>query len=183
MKIGIISGNVRDGSNTAQVAEWVYNFAKNRNDEGITYELLDLQSYNLPMHGTEVNEEQSASINKWKEDVASYDGYVIVTPEYNRAIPGFLKNALDYLHPEVHNKAVGYVSFGGIGGLSAIQNLRIINGEQALASVRGIVTFSLNVDFENFSVFKPKPYHENDANVMFDQLLSWSKALKTVRQD
>ncbi len=181
MKIGIIIGSVRNDRNGAQVGEWTYNFAKNRNDADVTYELVDLKDFDLPIMGTDATEAQGAAIGKWSSLMASFDGYVIVTPEYNRAVPGGLKNALDYLQPELHNKAVGYVGYGGLGALSSIGTLRLINAEQELASVRTMVTFSIMTDFENMSVFKPAPFNEVNATKMLDQLLLWSKALKAVR--
>jgi hypothetical protein len=36
-------------------------------------------------------------------------------------------------------------------------------------------------DFENFSVFKPDPRHEDEVNAMVDQVIAWGGALKTVR--
>lgn len=181
MKIAIIIGSIREGRNGAAVGKWVFDYANSRNDEGVTYELVDLKDYDLPLLGTQPSEAQGAAIGAWSEKIASFDGYVLVTPEYNRMAPGALKNALDYLQPELHNKAIGYVSYGGLGGLSAIQTLRLVNAEQELASVRTMVTFSLMTDFENMSVFKPADYHKDNADKMFTQVVSWSKALKTVR--
>lgn len=181
MKIGIVAAFVREGSNTEQVANWTLNYANGRNDEGVTYELVSLKDFDLPMFGTTPTDAQGADIQRWKDTIAGFDGYVFVTPEYNRALPGFFKNALDYLQPEVHNKPVGYTALGGLGGLSSIQTLRLINGEQEMADVRTMVTFSLMADFENFSVFKPNAYHTDNADKMFGQVLTWAKALKTIR--
>ena len=113
--------------------------------------------------------------------MASFDGYVFITPEYNHAIGGALKNALDFLNPELNNKAAGFVGYGSLGGTRAHENLRLILGELQVADVRTAVTFSLMSDFENMSVFKPADYHADNANTMLDQVLSWSGALKTVR--
>lgn len=181
MKIGIVLASVRDARNGAQVADWVVNYANGRNDDGVEYTLVDLKDYDLPLLGTAPSPEQGASIQKWSETIASFDGYVFITPEYNRALPGAFKNALDYLQPELHDKAVGYVGYGGLGGLSAIQTLRLINGEQEMADVRTMVTFSIMSDFENMSVFKPAEYHLINADKMFGQILKWSKALKAIR--
>jgi hypothetical protein len=48
--------------------------------------------------------------------------------------------------------------------------------------VRNQVLLSLFSDFENFSVFKPDARHEKSMNAMFDQVIAWSGALKTVRE-
>ncbi|WP_047980305.1 NADPH-dependent FMN reductase [Ornithinibacillus contaminans] len=185
LKIGIVLGSVREGRNGEAVAKWVLDFAKNRNDEGVEYELVDLANYNLPFLGAPLAEAQQAdaqaAIKGWSEKMASFDGYIFVTPEYNHAVGGALKNALDFLNPEVNNKAAGFVGYGSLGGVRAHENLRLILGELQVADVRTAVTFSLMADFENFSVFKPAAYHADNANGMLDQVISWSRALKTVR--
>lgn len=181
MKIGIIIGTIREGRVGASVGKWVYDFALNRKDEGVTYELVDLKDYSLPFLGLTPTEAQGKAIGDWSKKMASFDGYVFVTGEYNRSIPGAFKNALDFLKPEVANKPVGYVGYGGLGGAFAIQALRISNAQVEMASVRTMVNFSLMADFENFTVFKPQPYHAMNVNGMLDELLTWSKAFKTIR--
>lgn len=181
MKIGIIVGSVRDERVGIQPGNWILDFARNRNDEGVSYELVDLKEYPLPFLGTTPTEEQKEIIQSWSNKMKEFDGYIFVTAEYNRAVPGAFKNALDYLYPEVNNKAVGYVGYGGLGGITAIENLRLINAEQEMASVKTMVTFSLMSDFIDMKEFKPNDYHEINANKMIDQVLLWSKALKTIR--
>src|SRR5699024_1464785 len=117
------------------------------------------------------------------EKMASFDGYIVVPAEYNHLLNASLKNALDYLNPELNNKAAGFVAYGSLGGARAIESLRIIFGELQVADVRTAVTFSLMTDFENFSEFKPADYHADNANGMLDQLISWSTALKSVREE
>lgn len=185
LKIGIVVGSVREGRNAEAVANWMYDFATKRNDAEVEYELVDLANYNLPFLGAKLPEGQQAeaqqAIQAWSEKMASFDGYIFVTPEYNHAIGGALKNALDFLNPEVNNKAAGFVGYGSLGGTRAHENLRLILGELQVADVRTAVTFSLMTDFENMSVFKPADYHADNANTMLDQVISWSRALKTVR--
>lgn len=181
INIGIVIASVREERNGKAVADWTFDYAKSRKDENVTYELVDLKDYPLPLLGTTPTAEQAKTIEAWSKKMAEFDGYVFVTAEYNRVVPGAFKNALDYLQPELHNKAVGYVAYGGLGGLSAIQTLRIANAEQELASVRKTVNFSLMTDFENFTTFKPAPYHIDNAIALFDQLIAWSTALKTIR--
>lgn len=181
IKIGIVVGSVREGRNAEAVAKYVYDFAAKRNDEAVEYEVIDLANYNLAILGTEATEEQQAAVKAWSEKMASVDGYVFVTPEYNRAIGGALKNALDYLNPELNNKAAGFVGYGGVGGSYAHVNMRLILAELQVATVKTAVTFNLMADFENFSVFKPAEYHNDNINGMLDQVINWSRALKTIR--
>jgi len=55
-------------------------------------------------------------------------------------------------------------------------------GELSIADVRTQVSFFLMTDFENFHVFKPAPYHENNLHKMLDELIAWGKALKTLNK-
>lgn len=180
LKIGIVQGSVRVGRNGDAVAKWMKDFTEKRNDA--VYEVVDLANYNLPFLGSaNAQPDAEEQIKAWSEKMASFDGYVFVTPEYNHAIGGALKNALDFLNPELNNKAAGFVGYGSLGGTRAHENLRLILGELQVADVRTAVTFSLMSDFENMSMFKPADYHADNANAMLDQVLSWSRALKTVR--
>jgi hypothetical protein len=54
-------------------------------------------------------------------------------------------------------------------------------GELQVADVRSQVALSLFTDFENFSIFKPAPFHEESVNAMLEQVIAWSGALKTLR--
>src|SRR5690625_7683574 len=113
--------------------------------------------------------------------MASLDGYIFVTPEYNHSVGGALKNATDYLNPELNNKVAGFVGYGSLGGARAHENMRLILGELQVADVRTAVTFSWMTDFENMSEYKPADYHKNNANDMLDKVNTWGKAFKTWR--
>jgi len=118
----------------------------------------------------------------WSEKISSLDAFIFVTPEYNHAPSGVLKNALDYLYVEFNNKTAGFVSYGSMGGVRAVEQLRLIMGELQVADVRSQVALSLLTDFENYSVFKPAPQHEAALNTMIDQVIAWGTALKAVRK-
>jgi len=184
LKIAILTGSTRPGRNNESVARWVLSQAKNRTDA--EFELVDIQDYNLPL----LDEPMPPSLHqytkdhtkKWAEKISQFDGFVIVTPEYNHATSAALKNALDYLYAEWNNKAVGFVSYGSVGGTRAVENLRLIAGELQMADVRTAVHLSLFNDFENFSVFKPNPLQSETLKTMLDQLVRWSGALKSIRE-
>src|SRR6202020_1597037 len=114
--------------------------------------------------------------------VASFDGFVMVTPEYNHSTSGVLKNAIDYLYSEWNNKAVGFVSYGAAGGTRAAEHLRLIAGELQMADVRQQVALSLITEFENFSIFKPGDYNRAALDTLFDQVIAWSSALAHLRE-
>lgn len=183
-KIGIIVGSTRPGRVAPSVAQWVYDIAQKRGDA--QYEIVDIADYNLPLYDESIppsmaQEYEHEHTKKWAEKIGSLDGFVFVTPEYNRATSGALKNAIDFLYNEWNNKAAGFVGYGSFLGARAVENLRIIMGELQVADVRAQVGLSLFTDFENFSVFKPAALHEDSVNALLDQLNAWSGALKTLR--
>ena len=182
-RIGIILGSTRPGRNGEQVAKWVYDIASRRKDA--EFELVDLADYPLP-HLDEplppsLGQYQNDHTKEWAAKVASFDGYVMVTPEYNHGTSGVLKNALDYVYGEWNNKAVGFVSYGAAGGARAAEHLRLVAGELQMADVRQQVVLSLMTEFEGFTVFKPGDYHLAALETMLDQVVAWSAALAPLR--
>jgi NAD(P)H-dependent FMN reductase len=184
VRIGIILGSTRPNRNGEQVARWVYDVASRRSDA--EFELVDLRDYPLP-HLDEplppaMGQYQNEHTRQWADKIASFDGFVIVTPEYNHSTSGVLKNAIDYLYAEWNNKAVGFVSYGSVGGARAVEHLRLVAGELQMADVRQQVALSLITEFENFSVLTPSDYSAAALNTLFDQVIAWSAALAPLRQ-
>lgn len=182
-RIGIIIGSTRPGRNGEQVARWILDLATARGDA--EYELVDLADHPLPHLDEPVppamGRYQHDHTKAWSATIASYDGFVIVTPEYNHNTSGVLKNAIDYLSAEWNNKAVGFVSYGSAGGARAVEHLRLIAGELQMADVRQQVALSLMTEFENFSVFRPGDHNLPAVETLLDQVLAWSDALKPLR--
>ena len=183
LTIGIIIGSTRPGRKAPAVAAWIHSLAQMRGDA--SYELVDLADFNLPLldepSPPATGKYQHEHTKAWSRKIASLDGFVFVTPEYNHAPSGALKNALDFLFREWNNKAAGFVGYGGQGGTRAVEVLRLIMGELLVADVRAQVALSLGTDFENYSTFKPDPKHERSVTTMLDQVVAWSGALKPLR--
>ncbi len=177
MNIGIILGSTREGRVSPQVGEWVKGIADKRGDAN--YEIVDIAEFQLPFLGTTDGTEPG--ITAWNDKLASLDGFVFVVAEYNHSISGALKNALDFARDPWNNKAAGIVSYGSTGGARAAEHLRGIMGELMIADVRTHPTLSLFTDFENGSVLKPQDLHLDNVNLMLDQVIAWSGALKTLR--
>ena len=183
-RIGIILGSTRPNRNGEQVARWVYDIASRRSDA--EFGLVDLREYPLP-HLDEplppsMGQYQNEHTRQWAGKIASFDGFVFVTPEYNHSTSGVLKNAIDYLYAEWNNKAAGFVSYGSVGGARAAEQLRLVAGELQMADVRQQVALSLLTEFENFSVFKPGDYNRAALDTLLDQVIAWSAALAPLRQ-
>ena len=176
VKIAVIIGSTRPGRNAEKVAKWTYEQAKKRTDA--EFELVDIKDFNLPVLDEPVppsmGQYSKPHTLAWARKVASFDGYIFVTPEYNHGPSASLKNAIDFVYGEWNNKAAGFVSFGSAGGARAVEHLRGVMAEVQIADVRTGVMFSLYNDFENFSVLKPNQMHETTLNTMLDQLVAWA---------
>ena len=190
LKVAIILGTTRPGRNGEAVARWVYDTAKKRssnnsNNDDTEFEYVDIKDFNLPLLDEPIPPSQGQyskdHTKRWSAKIDSFDAYVFVTAEYNHGIPGALKNAIDFLYQEWNNKAAGFVSYGGTGGVRAVEILRLVMAELQVATVRAQVTLSLFADFENFTTFKPAPYQEQYVNTMLDQVIAWGTALKALR--
>ncbi|MFE9628832.1 NADPH-dependent FMN reductase [Streptomyces sp. NPDC006527] len=182
-RIAIILGSTRPGRNGEAVAHWVHDIAQQRTDA--EYELVDIADFKLP-HLDEVappslGQYAQPHTKAWAEKIASFDGYVFVTPEYNHSTSGALKNAIDFLYKEWNNKAAGFVSYGSAGGTRAVEHLRLVMGELQVADVRNQVALSLFTDFENFSEFHPAAHQKGAVTAVLDQVVAWSGALAQLR--
>ncbi len=184
IRIAIIIGSTRPGRVGEAVAQWVHDIASARSDAG--YELVDLKDFNLPLLDEPVppsrGQYSKEHTKAWAAKVASFDGFVFVTPEYNHGIPAALKNAIDFLYKEWNNKAAGFVGYGGAGGARAVEGLRLVMGEMQIADVRQQVMLSLATDFENYTKFKPAASQAQAVGAMLDQLAAWATAMRGVRQ-
>lgn len=183
VNIGIIVGSTRPGRKAEAVAQWVHGIASKRSDA--KFEVVDIATFNLPLLDEPVPPSMGRyskdHTKRWAAKIAQFDGFVFVTPEYNHATSGALKNALDFLFAEWNDKAAGFVGYGSMGGARAIENLRLVCGELKMADVRQAVQLSLFTDFENFATFKPAAMHEKTVGTMLDELVSWAGALEAVR--
>lgn len=140
-KIAVIIGTTRDARFGQKPAEWIAERARARG--GWDVELLDLKDFDLPLFDEVASNAwaptQDPAARKWQEALARFDGYIFVTPEYNRSITGALKNALDQAYVEWTHKAFGIVSYGSVGGTRAAEHLRTIGIELQMVATRAAV--------------------------------------------
>ena len=183
LNIAIIVGSTRPGRKSEAVARWVHAIAQTRADA--SSEVVDIAAFNLPLLDEAVppslGRYERAHTHAWAATIARFDAFVFVTPEYNHSMPAALKNAIDFLFKEWNDKAAAFVSYGGAGGVRAVEHLRGVMGELKVADVRAQVTLSLFNDFENFTTFKPASRQEAAVKAMLDDLIPWAKALQSMR--
>ena len=98
---------------------------------------------------------------------------------------GSAENAIDWVYPEWNRKAAAFVSYGSAMGARAVQQLRETAVEIQMAPVRSSVHIpvaTLWAHFQGGDVEKGLAELEKQANVMIDDLLWWTAALKTARE-
>lgn len=123
----LIMGSVRAGRRCRQIAEWVISLADKSGQ--FACEIVDLKEWHLPS-GEEPGIPAKGGgyttdhTHTWSAKVASADGFVIVSPQYNWGYPAALKNALDRLYKEWSGKPLVIVTYGGHGGNKCAEQLR-----------------------------------------------------------
>lgn len=97
------------------------------------FSFTELSIGDLPLYNQDQDGNPHATVQKLKSDIAASQGLLFLTPEYNRSIPGVLKNALDHAsRPYGKNAWAGKpggilgASVGPIGTAMAQQHLRNI---------------------------------------------------------
>ena len=189
LKVKIILGSTRQGRFSEKPAHWIAELLKAK--EGVEAEVLDLREYPMPFFDEaetpsyKTKPYANPAVVKWTAKVAEADAFVIIAPEYNHGYPAVLKNALDYVGSEWNNKAVSFVSYGSVMGSRSVEQLRQIMVELGMAPIKYAVHMPFDVlmaigkGTPEAEVFAP--YAER-GNGMLDQLITWGKALKGMRQ-
>lgn len=97
------------------------------------FEMEEIPFRDLPLYSPDHDRDYPPVARAFKKAIADADAILFVTPEYNRAIPGGLKNAIDWgSRPWGENSftrkpsAVIGASIGAIGTAVAQQNLRSV---------------------------------------------------------
>ena len=126
-KIAIIVGSLREGSINRRVAQSICAI-RNDNLDCSMVQIGDLPLYNQDYDALP---NQPEAYVKFRDQVRSADGVLFVSPEYNRGIPGVLKNAIDVgsrpYGASVWDKkpaAIVTASPGSIGGFGANHQIR-----------------------------------------------------------
>lgn len=184
--IAVIISTTRAGRFGDKPATWIFDLASARKD--LRVELVDLRDYPMPFFDEPASNAWVPSKNevaqRWQRKVAEFDGYIFVTSEYNRGVPGVFKNALDYAYTEWNRKTAACVGYGSVGAARAIEQLRLTCIELQLAPIRTGVHIQGADFFAALQDGKPLselPFIEQNATAMLDELLWWTAALSAAR--
>ncbi|QEW04879.1 NAD(P)H-dependent oxidoreductase [Microbacterium lushaniae] len=180
--MAVIVGSIRRGRKGDSVGRWAVDHAQSRRDAD--YVLVDLASIGLPRFDAETppsfGRYRDEHTQRWSHLIAGFDAFVFVTPEYNRSIPAALKDAIDHLYSEWNDKAAGFIGYGVVGGVRAVEHLRLICGELHLADVSTSLAIDLT-DITREGVHATGRY-EAELDVMLDELGAWARALQPLRR-
>ncbi|WP_372983680.1 NADPH-dependent FMN reductase [Microbacterium sp.] len=178
----VIVASTRPGRVGKSFGDWFVRVAEQHG--GFEVEQIDLAQVNLPFMDEpkhpKLRDYQHQHTKDWSATIDRADAYVFVTPEYNYGYNAVLKNAIDFLNQEWADKAVSFVSYGGIaGGTRAVQQLK-----QVVTTLRMVPIFeSVNIAFagtkldENGRVTED-PLLDGAAVQTLDELLRLTAALR-----
>lgn len=125
--IAIIVGSLRRESFSRKIANAILPMAP----DGFEFKIISLED--LPVYNQDFDDYNQVPISytKFREEMSAVDGVIFITPEYNRSVPGVLKNAIDIgsrpYGKSIWDKkpaAVFSCSPGNISGFGANHHLR-----------------------------------------------------------
>lgn len=128
-KVGYLIGSLAKGSINRKLAKALVRLAPKELD------MIEIPFNDLPLYSYDYDADYPAVARAYKDAIAAVDAVLFVTPEYNRSIPGGLKNAIDWAsRPYGTNAFTGKptavigTSPGAIGTAVGQQHLRSVLG-------------------------------------------------------
>jgi NAD(P)H-dependent FMN reductase len=187
-KIGIIISTTRQGRFGERVARWIDELSRSRKD--LAFEIVDLRDYPLPFFDQPMSPRfapiDTPEATRWAAKMASLDGYVFVTAEYNRSISAVLKNALDHIYFEPARKPAAFVGYGAVGAARAVEQLRLMSIELNMVAMKSGVHINMEPllgMLREGKDFADYPYLVPTVTTMLDELAWYARTLKAGRTE
>ena len=89
-QIAVVVGSLRRDSFNRKMANAIVKLAPPE------FSFKQVQIGDLPLYNQDYDANQAESVKRLKAEIAAAQGLLFVTAEYNRSIPGVLKNAIDH---------------------------------------------------------------------------------------
>ncbi|MEU4970059.1 NADPH-dependent FMN reductase [Streptomyces smyrnaeus] len=176
-RIAVVIGSVRRPRLADPLAAWLERELTAVN--WVDLDVIDLAAVSLPMHEMQPG---GAAASPIAGRLASADGFVFLTPEYNHSFPAPLKNAIDWHFTEWAYKPVAFVGYGGSGGIRAIEQLRTVFPELRGTTVRESVLLPMAWEhLDTDGQFVPPPGTAQALHAMMNELRIWARALRYLR--
>lgn len=129
-KLAFVVGSLRQDSYNKALAQAVTRLFP----EGFKVEFVGIGD--LPLYDTDKENDPTPAVQKFKQSIKQADAVLFFTPEYNRSIPGVLKNALD-----IGSRPYGESVWGGKPAMIAGVSIGAIGTAVAQAHLRGVLGF------------------------------------------
>ena len=176
IKVAVFVGSLRKASINRRLALAVARLAP----EGVEFEHIRID--HLPLYNQDFDGDYPAECKRLKHQVEAANALLFVTPEYNRSVPGVLKNALDIgSRPWGTNSFAGKpgavigASIGAVGSAMAQQHLR---NTLAYLDVSTLAQPEVFVHFKDDTLIDEKGHISNDGTEKFlqgfvDRYVAW----------
>lgn len=142
LNIAVVVGSIRKESFNKQFAQALAKLFP----ADVTVKFIRIDD--LPLYSQDDDGNAAPQVTRLREEIKAADGVLFVTPEYNRSIPGVLKNAIDHASRPWGKSvwagkpaAVAGVSVGAIGTAMAQQHLRNVLAYLAMPTLAGNEVF------------------------------------------
>lgn len=172
----IILASTRPGSPAPAIGSWIAAHAQSASFGRV--EILDLAEINLPF----LDEPEHPRLGRythphtfaWSRAIDDADALIIVSPEYNGGFPAPLKNALDFLHAEWRNKALGMVTYSGgpSGGAGAAAMVAPVTAALGLVTMDQSVAISKAANRVLDGEYVPTDVEDRQVAMMLDEIIA-----------
>lgn len=138
-KVLLVKSSVRDGRLADEIETLVQTELANYPDFEVT--VVDFKEMPLPFfNSAEIPSHDDyapsdPNVQQWTRMVAEADAVVLLVAEYNHSYTAVLKNAIDWIYKEWHNKPIAFIGYGWAGGARAIKHLRDVFTSKLAAQV------------------------------------------------
>ncbi len=184
MRIAVIYGSVRRERQGIRAAKFLIQQLESR---GHTVDFVDVKAYPLPLLDLRYSEYEAGEAPEPMQQVAQMldaaDAYLVVSGEYNHAIPPALKNLLDHFLPQFRRKAVAIATYsaGSFGGVRVVPILRAVFSNFSAVTVPSTMPIpSVSKAFDENGMALDDAYLAR-AGKFLDELEWLSDALTTAR--
>ena len=175
-QIAVIVGSLRKDSFNRKLATAMVKLAPSE------FSFKQLQIGDLPLYNQDDDPHQAQPVLRLKSEIAAAQGILFVTPEYNRSIPGVLKNAIDHASRPYGQSAWGGKPAGILGASTGVAGTCM--AQQHLRNILAVLNMPTLGQPEAFIQVKEGLFDEagniSSDNIKFmqrwmDQYIAWVK--------
>ena len=175
----VIAASLRGERMGRALADWAADRLTATHD--VVPDLIDLADTKLP--DDDLLQPGGGLRTDLTDRIASADGFVFVTPEYNHSYPAGLKRAIDWHYGEWMFKPATVLSYGVQGGLLATEHLRGVFAELHMVTTRRVVGLATPWHHLGPDGFAPPDHTAKAFDLALDELGWWTDTLRVARRE